>query len=191
MNVGQRIRQARKAQGLKQNQLAELAGCKQADIHRIESGQVSHSKYLATLLKILHLQEDTQAKIPVVGYVGAGAEVFAIDDHVKGDGFDEIDAPPGMLNGIALIVRGDSMSPKYEDGEIIYIEKTLYSLDSLLGQICYVQLADGRSFLKRLNAGTRPGTFNLISLNAAPIIDVVVERAYPIAFTKPKYKNLK
>lgn len=191
MNMGQRIKLARKKAGLTQVQLAEQAGCKQADVYRIESGEVSHSKYLASILKILHLSEDTKTTIPVVGYIGAGAEVLAIDDHTKGDGLDQIEAPPGMLNGIALIVRGDSMEPKYSEGEVIYIEKTLYSLDTLIGEICYIQLSDGRCYLKRLQHGSRPGTFTLISYNAPAILDVVVERAYPIAFTKPKYRMQK
>lgn len=191
MNMGQRIKTARKVQKLTQTALAEMAGCKQADVQRIESGEVSHSKYLAPILKVLHLAEEPRATIPVVGYIGAGAEVHSIDDHTKGQGFDEIDAPPGMLNGIALIVRGNSMEPKYDDGEVIYIEKTLYSLDTLIGEICYIQLSDGRCFLKRLQHGSRPGTFNLISYNAPAILDVIVERAYPIAFTKPKYRAQK
>lgn len=191
MTLGQRIRAARQAMKLTQAQLAEQAGCKQADVFRIESGEVSNSKYLAPLLKVLHLSDEIRATIPVVGYVGAGAEVFAIDDHAKGDGIEEIEAPPGMLNGIALIVRGNSMTPKYDDGEVIYIEKTLFSIDGLIGENCYVQLSDGRCFLKKLQYGSKPGLFTLISYNAPPIIDVPVERAYPIAFTRPKYRNLK
>jgi phage repressor protein C with HTH and peptisase S24 domain len=191
MGVGKQVREARLARGWTQVQLAETAGCKQADVQRIETGEVRNSKYLTPILKILQISETTQATIPVVGYIGAGAEVFAIDDHAKGDGFDEVPAPPGMLNGIALIIRGDSMAPKYEDGEVIYIEKTLHAIDSLIGAICYVQLADGRCYLKKLQHGSRPGTFNLISSNGPAILDVVVERAYPIAFTRPKYRNTK
>lgn len=96
-----------------------------------------------------------------------------------------------MLNGIALIVRGDSMAPKYDDGETLFIEKTLYSIDSLISEHVYVQLADGRCYVKKLQYGSKPGLFTLISYNAPPIIDVPVERAYPIAFTKPRYRNLK
>lgn len=191
MGLGKRVREARLARKLTQVQLAQQAGCKQADVQRIETGEVTHSKYLAPILKLLNLSDDANATIQVVGYVGAGAEVLAIDDHAKGAGIEEVPAPPGMLNGIALIVRGNSMEPKYDDGEVIYIEKTLYSVDSLLGSICYVQLADGRCYLKVLQRGSRNGTFNLISLNGPAIVDVVVERAYPIAFTRPKYRNLK
>lgn len=191
MSIGRRVKEAREAAGLSQVKLAELVGCKQTDVYRIENDQVTHSKYLAPLLKILNLSDDQSATVPVVGYVGAGAEVLAIDDHVKGDGFELIPAPPGLVNGIALIVRGDSMIPKYDDGEIIFIEKTVYTIDSLIGETCYVQLPDGRTYLKRLQYGSRPGLYTLLSYNAPPIVDVPVERAYPIAYVKPKRRNLR
>ncbi len=168
-----------------------MAGCAQADVQRVETGQVKFSKYLAPIMKVLHLEESHPAMVPVVGYIGAGAEVFAIDDHAKGEGIDFIPAPPGMVNGIALIIRGDSMTPKYDDGEIVFIEKTLYSIDGLIGDTCYIQLPDGRYYLKKLQYGSRPGLYSLISYNAPPIIDVPVERAYPIAYTRPRYRNLK
>jgi len=191
MSMGNRVRAARLAANLTQAKLAELAGCKQADVFRIESGEVSHSKYLAPILKVLHIGETAVATVPVVGYVGAGGEMLAIDDHIKGDGIEEIDAPPGLLNGIALIVRGTSMEPKYSDGEVLFIEKTIYAIDSLIGENCFVQTADGHSYVKKLIYGSRPGTFTLMSYNAPPIENVVLERVYPIAYTKPRYRNLK
>lgn len=191
MSTGRRIREAREALGLTQVELAERVGCKQTDIYRLETDGVKFSKYLAPVLKVLHLSDDQPAMVPVVGYVGAGAEVLAIDDHAKGDGFELIPAPPGMVNGIALIVRGDSMTPKYDEGEIIFIEKTVYSVDGLVGDICYIQLPDGRTYLKKLQYGSKPGLYTLISYNAPPILDVAVERAYPIAYTKPRYRNLR
>jgi transcriptional regulator with XRE-family HTH domain len=191
MTMGQKIRKAREGLGWKQKQLAEAAGCNQADVFRIESGEVTHSKYLAPILKALHLDADTRAMIPIVGYVGAGSEVFAIDDHAKGDGIDEIEAPSGMLNGIAVIVRGNSMEPKYSDGEVLFIEKTVYAVDGMIGDPVYVQTADGRSYVKTLHYGSRPGTFTLVSYNAPPIENVAIERVYPIAYTKPRYRNLK
>lgn len=191
MTMGQKIRQARTARKLSQTKLAEMAGCNQADVYRLESGEVTNSKYLAAILKALQLAEDTRAMIPVVGYVGAGSEVFAVDDHAKGDGIEEIEAPYGMLNGIAVIVRGNSMEPKYSDGEVLYIEKTVYAVDSLIGEPVYVQTADGRSYVKKLHYGASPGTFTLVSFNAPPIENVAIERVYPIAYTKPRYRTLK
>lgn len=191
MTMGQKIRQARKARDLSQHDLAAIVGCSQGDITRLERNLVTHSKYLAAILKALQLAEDTRTMIPVVGYVGAGSEVFAVDDHVKGDGIEEIEAPFGMLNGIAVIVRGNSMEPKYSAGEVLFIEKTVYAVESLIGEPVYVQTADGRSYVKKLHYGATQGTFTLISYNAPPIENVVIERVYPIAYTKPRYRQIK
>ena len=191
MTIGKEIRAARLTQKLTQVQLAERVGCSQADIFRVEKGQVENSKYLSSILRILRIDNSTPYSVPLLGYVGAGSEVIAIDDHAKGDGFEMIPAPPGLTNGIALIVRGDSMEPKYTDGETLFIEKTVYGVDSLIGENCYIQLADGRCYVKKLQFGSAPGLYNLISYNAPPIHDVPIERVYPIAFTKPRYRNLK
>lgn len=191
MTMGQKIRQAREARNLSQKELAAMAGCNQADVTRLERGEVTFSKYLGAILKALQLDENTRAMIPVVGYVGAGSEVFAVDDHAKGTGIDEIEAPYGMLNGIAVIVRGDSMEPKYSDGEVLFIEKTVYSVDGLIGEPVYVQTVCGRSFVKTLHYGSRPGTFTLASFNAPPIENVAIEKVYPIAYTKPRYRRMK
>lgn len=191
VTLGQKIRQAREAQELSQIELAKLVGCSQTDVWRIETGKVVHSQYIAPILKVLNLDADIRAMIPIVGYVGAGSEVFAMDDHAKGDGIDEIEAPYGMLNGIAVIVRGTSMEPKYSDGEVLFIEKTVYAVDSLIGEPVYVQTVDGRSYVKKLHYGTRPGTFTLVSFNAPPLENVAIERVYPIAYTKPRYRAIK
>ena len=191
MTIGKEIRAARLTQKLTQVQLAERVGCSQADIFRVEKGQVENSKYLSSILRILRIDNSTPYSVPLLGYVGAGSEVIAIDDHAKGDGFEMIPAPPGLTNGIALIVRGDSMEPKYTDGETLFIEKTVYGVDSLIGENCYIQLADGRCYVKKLQFGSAPGLYTLISYNAPPIYDVPIERVYPIAFTKPRYRNLR
>ena len=189
MSNGERIKAARSARGLTQKQLASLAGCSQADIYRMEKNEIKNSKYLNAVFKTLDLIDEQRPMIPVVGYIGAGAEVLAIDDHMKGDGLDLIEAPPGMLNGIALIVRGNSMAPVYKDGYTIFIEKTVHSLEGLIGDDCYIQLADGRCFLKTLHYGSIPGTFTLVSYNSAPIENTIIERAYPIAYIKPRARR--
>ena len=192
MTTGKDIKAARAAQGLTQVQLAERVGCAQADVFRIEKGEVSNSKYLKSMLRVLRIDNSTPFSVPLIGYVGANCEVRDITDQSSPDGTTEqIPAPPGLTNGIALVIRGDSMEPKYSDGEVLFIEKTIYSVDGLIGENCYVLLADGRRYVKKLQRGTQAGLYTLISHNGPPIHDVPVEAVYPIAFTKPCYRNLK
>lgn len=155
-------------------------------IDRIERGVVEWSKHSTTLEKFLGLAEVSSFTVPIVGYIGAGAEIFPIDDHMKGDGMDHIPAPPGLVNGIALIVKGESMWPRFMDGDVVVLDKTQLALDSLLGRTCYVQLTDGRCYLKVVQRGTRPGHWSLISHNAPPIEDVIIDRAFPVSWVKPK-----
>lgn len=186
MSIADQIRKAREARDWSQGELARAAGCAQTDVFRIESGGVKNSKHPPAILAALGLSPVPYKELPIVGYIGAGATIFPIDDHEKGDGFDTIPSPPGVLSGVALIVRGDSMWPKYEDGEIIVCEKSQIGLESLIGRTCYVQLSDGRALLKIIAKGSAPGYWTLMSHNAPPIEDVVIERAYPIAWTKPR-----
>ena len=70
---GRVILEARKARGLRQTELAELAGIAQADISRIERGQIAPTT--PTLLK---LAEALGAQIQLVVPVG-DADAVAID----------------------------------------------------------------------------------------------------------------
>jgi transcriptional regulator with XRE-family HTH domain len=181
-----RIRARREQLGWTQTELAVAAGSNQATVDRIERGLTRNSKHLNKILIALGLEHSQSILLPVVGYIGGGQVVYAIDDHEKGGGLEHIEAPPGVENGIALIIRGDSMSPKYDDGDIVVVEKTFHDISSLLGRICYVKLTDGRCYLKTLAAGSRANRYTLASLNGPDIHDVVVEQAYPIAWVKPR-----
>lgn len=181
-----RIKAKREELGWTQTELAIAAGSNQATVDRIERGQTRNSKHLSKILVALGLEHNQSRQLPVVGYIGGGQAVFAIDDHEKGDGFEYITAPWDVENGIALIIRGDSMAPKYDDGDIVVVEKTFHDINSLLGSICYVKLADGRCYLKTLTTGSRANRYTLASFNGPDIHDVVIEQAYPVAWIKPR-----
>lgn len=115
--------------------------------------------------------EPTKKPVPLVGYVGAGAEVFPIDD---GGSLDEIEPPPGIgPSAVAVKVRGDSMWPRYMDGDVLIYDDHV-PLTKVDGQECVVALTDGRRFVKvvRIEVG---GLVTLESFNAAPIRSVEVE----------------
>lgn len=188
MGIGEKIRNKREELGWSQHDLAAAANSNQSTVDRIERGQTRNSKHLSKILLALGLDDGTRSMVPVVGYLGGGQTVHAIDDHEKGNGFDEIEAPAGVENGIALIVRGDSMAPRYKDGDYVIIEKAFIDVMSLIGDDCYVKLADGRCFLKTLEAGSRPGRFTLSSIDGPTLHDVVIELAYPVAWIKPRRK---
>lgn len=126
--------------------------------------------------------------VPLVGYVGAGAEIIIVDDHAKGAGLDEVEAPPGARSGtVAVRVRGGSMMGRYDPGDVIYYSEQLPP-DSLVNKReCVVKLGDGRLFVKRLRRGSARGLYSLDGVHGPVIEDVAVEWVARIDASKPAY----
>jgi transcriptional regulator with XRE-family HTH domain len=120
--------------------------------------------------------------VSLVGYVGAKAEVFPIEDQE----LDVIDVPFQVSPScVAFIVRGDSMWPRYEEG-VILIGEEAFDVMSLVHKRAIVHLSDGRRFVKTLALGSAPGLFTLLSERYSPIHDVEIERAWRIRGTVEK-----
>jgi phage repressor protein C with HTH and peptisase S24 domain len=125
------------------------------------------------------------SSVPLLGQIGAGGAIaFFKDDH----DFETVPRPPlapGPL--MALSVSGESMLPKYEPGDIIYVRREHDGvLPEYMSQYCAVHLADGGTYLKVLTAGTAPERYTLRSLNAADMENVEVIWAAPVLFIMPR-----
>jgi transcriptional regulator with XRE-family HTH domain len=190
---GQRLRQARKDAGLSVAQVAKRLGKSETAVRAWENGQNGLSGdaagQLAPVVKstaewILFGRGETRRRmIQVVGYVGAAAEFFGFDDHEKGAGLDEIEAPADAPEGaVAVIVRGDSGYPAIRDGMVLVYWNKMEDPSSIEGEDCFIRVRDGRTLVKILEYGSRPGRWTLRSINAAtpPIKDVEIEWAAPI-----------
>ena len=130
---------------------------------------------------------DRTGLIPVVGYVGAGAEVYPIDDHAKGDGLDMIEMVAAPENSVAVIVRGDSMFP-FEDGWTLFYHRDRDGVPAAcINKLCICKVAhDGPLLIKRLRRGSKAKHFTLESWNAAPREDVELEWASPVLMIQPR-----
>lgn len=187
-----RIREFRKKAGLTLGQLAERVDMSIPYLSQIERGAndkrpstVVLSK-IATALRVSPRDLLSENRtIPVLSYVGAGAEIYPIDDHMKGAGFVEpVPAPPGAKSSaVALVVRGDSMYPKFEDGDIIIYDET-QPVDELLNKTCVVGLRDGRVLVKKIRRGGEDG-YRLSSHNADDIEGACIDWAAKVAFVIP------
>lgn len=129
----------------------------------------------------------TSRRIRVVGYVTAGDQMVLKSENDPGDGIEDVEAPPGFF-GSAVIVRGDSFSPRFLDGEILAYRDEPGDPELLLGSEVIAHLTDGRTLLKRLGGGSTPGRYSLISLNPTvpAIVDAPLEWVAKIEWHKPR-----
>lgn len=159
---------------------------------------VEMSEYLETSLEDLitrlgtSLSSVAKASSLVVGYVGAGETVLSIDDHAKGSGLYKIDAPQGEGGGVCVVVRGNSMSPRFRDGEHLgYSREDGLDLARCFGRECVVQTKDGRQLVKIVEPGNKAGLVTLVSVNSATPIEqnVPVEWVAPVTWVKLRQRN--
>lgn len=113
--------------------------------------------------------------VPLMGHIGAGAEIDPEFEQVPPEGLEQIDVPfelPGEM--IAFRVRGDSMLPRYDEDDVVVVWKDQKrGTDSFLGEEVAVRTRGGRRYLKTLMKSD--GDYNLISFNAKPIQGVTIE----------------
>lgn len=126
-------------------------------------------------------------RISLVGFIGAGGIVI----YEEVNSGETVIRPPNVsMNLVALEVRGDSMLPKYSDGDIIYIGRDHDGvLPEYIGRDCAVRLETGETYIKQLIKGSEEGKFTLLSLNAPPIENVEIAWATPIAFIMPSHSR--
>ena len=124
-------------------------------------------------------------EIPLGHYVGAGDEVHLVGEDV----LDYTPAPPGFEKGAAAIVRGDSMRPIYDPGDVLYYlhQEPPPPFKELPQRAVIVQVKDGPLFVKKLLPGTRRGRYHLLSVNPlTPILqDQQIEAIARIGWVKP------
>ncbi len=129
-------------------------------------------------------------RVPIVGKIGAGGSVafMSLQDDERLDFEDTVPRPPGVSGKlVALVVEGYSMLPKYQEGDIIYIQRQHEGiLEQDIGDDCAVRLKSGETYVKQLVRGSVPGLFTLRSLNAPDMNDVEVEWATRVLFIMPR-----
>lgn len=186
-----RLRDIRRRAGFTQERLASALGTPRSTVQKLETGKIKlHSEWARRISKVLPCQPGDLygvSHIQVVGYVGAGEVIFFFDDHAQGGGLDEVVAPPNF-NGIAVRVRGDSMAPRYFDGDILYYEREIeHELSECVGRDCIVRLQDGSTLVKRVEMGRGRGEVILRSHNPATAARVVanIEWLAPIRWVQP------
>lgn len=161
MDIGNKIKKRRIELDLTLEQVGDLVGVQKSTVMKWETGFIENMRrdkivLLAKALQvsplwILGIEESNEYSnsimIPVYGSIPAGVPLEAIED-IQG----EIDIPVEWTKGgnklIALKVKGDSMYPKYLDGDTVII-RLQENCES--GQDCACYINGYEATLKRVN----------------------------------------
>ena len=164
--------------------LATAMGVRPGAVSEILSGiRLIKASEIAPIIEYLELNS-----VPIMGRVGAGAVIEPDYEQVPPEGLGEIALPfPIMEETVAFEVMGDSMLPKYENGDVIVVYKDQrYPLSSFYGEEAVVRLKTGERYLKTIERGKSPSVVNLTSFNAKPIVGVKLEWVGEICLSMPK-----
>lgn len=107
--------------------------------------------------------------VPVMGKIGAGAEISPEFEQVPPEGLYEVQTDIALPEGmIAFEVEGESMLPRYDPGDIVICARQGVPPEQLpAGAEAAVITDDGRRYLKRVRRSE--GVYVLESHNALPI----------------------
>lgn len=189
-NISSVLKAKRKELGLTLAQIAEKIGVTEATVQRWESGNIKSLRHerIAKLADILGvtpavlmgwdeptaptlpsptITEDT-VTFPVITSVAAHYDGVSIDESATGE---KIEVPRAYLKGrkaedfCAMRVRGDSMYPAFQNGDIVLVLRQ--STMNHSGEIGVISYGNDEMTIKRINYVDGEDWLKLVSLNPA------------------------
>ena len=201
MTFAERLKLARTAKGLSQKELAQQVFISQQAYAKYEAGKSTpYPKTLAAIAEVLGVSADALLgsgknlldlkmfdfaptiaqkthKYPVIGEVAAGYDHLAVED-IEGD---TVEIPDSYLRGrdpsefFVLRVKGESMFPMYQDGDLVLVLKQATCNRS--GDIAVVIYDDEAASLKKVEYVMGEDWMKLLPLNQSyPPIRIEGER---------------
>lgn len=128
---------------------------------------------------------DGEKTVPLVGYVGAGAEAhfYAVS---QGE-LDRVPAPDDATpETVATEIRGESLGKLFQHWLIYYDDVRSPITHDMIGQLCVVGLPDDRVLVKQIKATKSHGLYDLLSNVEEPILAVPVLWAAKVKSMVPR-----
>lgn len=130
------------------------------------------------------LGEDARANytIPIIGRASAGEGWIPFDTLD-----DQLDVDLSDKSLVSIVVEGNSMHPIYRDGDYLICDRVDgANIHNIIGRDCIIYTGDGEAYVKILNKGSTPTTYNLRSYNPTypDIEDVTIKWAAPVVWIK-------
>lgn len=121
--------------------------------------------------------------VPLIGYVGAGAEA-----HFTAAGeLGRVAAPEGATpTTVAVEVRGESLGALFDRWLVYYDDVRSPITPDLIGRLCVVGLEDDRVLVKQIKASKVKGLYHLLSNTEGPILDVAIAWAASVKNMVPR-----
>lgn len=196
MDISSRIASVRKSLGLSQAEVARRLGWSPPNYARIEKGRFTPSlKSLEAIAEALEVPLSALAEeramsdeVPVVAFASAGPGVeFTDQGYPAGGGMYFLPRPPQFTdpNGFGVEVSGDSMVPKYEDGQVVMVDTRKRPVS---GDYAVVGLMSGDKYVKRYREGGGMVVLESVNPLYPPVVidPSEVRFAYKIVWVKER-----
>lgn len=176
-----RIGELRRNANMKQIELCKLLGISQATLSSWENGKYEPdinqlrelSRIFDTSIDYIVGNSPAGRPIPVLGTIPAGVPIEAVEDVLD---YEEL--PESMFSGgreyFALKIRGDSMLPRYEDGDVVILRKQ-ETCES--GQDCAVLVDGNDATFKRVRMNEKALTLQPLNPAYEPMVYTTKEVA--------------
>jgi transcriptional regulator with XRE-family HTH domain len=179
------IIEARNRRGWSQTQLANLVGCSQNELSKIETGHRRRidpriaeaiAKHLGMTREQVMFEDSNSRQIKIRGEVLADETIsmFASEENLQIDWLSG-----GHIEGYRITV--DALEPRFYKGEILLCRTTNTILEECYGAECIVEF-EGQRFVKHVERGASIRVVTLRSYRAAnpTLIDITPTWITPI-----------
>lgn len=176
MDLIREIEEGLKKPGKSRKGLAEALGRTPATVTEMLKQEGKRRQIKANEVPVIRAYLELEPGIPIIGWVGAGADAHFYNAAADAPSPDYVPAPANTPPGtVGVEIRGDSLGKTYNGWVAIYGARQDGLPDNYRGELCVLWLADDRVLIKQARPSRIPGQYHLTSDFSEPIMDVEIE----------------